>query len=613
MHRSFLIAATLVAAGSAEHSFDENMYQLDTYGNFLKEYERAWLNDEIGKFPSCITNAVSYMDAYNQKCTGTTSDCGTDPTVVDECCRGTQLWDTLSDGCENFQGDPDKICCMPCVDSTYGGFPFECTPDFTINIHPDEIICDTTPLTVDVAPLSAGTKCRDEQIVITGEYENDDTGKKQTPNCDFWEQLVINENKSGQTVFDSDNMDVEALMEAGAMRLRPTIVNGEVIVTIESECNIFLSAQVNGKFEFNPTNTTPAMNTSSLVVMYNTTLYANRVMTINQGNFVMMGGKNMGEILFDSSREATFRNVTNPSSGVIRVNNVMEFIMGNMINNGLISARSEQAYIKTVHTHALGKMEFDGGEVVALNMTNEGDILVKSGTKCILEFYMNYGTVTIEDGAECYVYLNVNEHTGSGTLNVPTNGVMVIQGDYIEPVRLPMAEYFGKWTTGAYRAGKSRWVGDKGIMHGDCDQLRFNTLGMRSIVQSPSYDAFNAVVEITHPKRQMNVDMSYINVTLYDENDVEWHFSRYLFEDSDIITHLELPEIGADRLVTASMDNFRIIVSIDFMEYGIPKSNKNDVEITMFSLRQGHDELKMDALDCVELHDVGVAYQDNIA
>mmetsp|Transcript_24728 Transcript_24728/g.41817 ORF Transcript_24728/g.41817 Transcript_24728/m.41817 type:complete len:204 (-) Transcript_24728:296-907(-) len=170
----------------------------------------------------------------------------------------------------------------------------------------------------------------------------------------------------------------------------------------------------------------------------------------------------------------------------------------------------------------------------------------------------------------------------------------------------PIAEAFGKWTTGAYRAGKSKWVGDETIDHGGCDNFRFNTLGIRSVIQSPSDDSFNALVEISHPKRKMQADMSFINVTLSDKNGDEWHFHRDMFENSDVISHLELPQANADGIVWNSDDNFRFIVSIDFDTLNIPASMENTVEISVYSYRPVKYSHKLDAVDCVKLSNVGI-------
>ena len=610
---SFLAMTTLVATGSASHEMspEENMYTLDTFGEFMRDFENAWAMDAVTKLPTCVDNAVTYMAMYTtMACTGTAADC-TDPDADTACCHGMTPWESPQQGCEMYDGVV-KDCCLSCIDSSYPGFPFECTQN-PAEFSMGTFACDMSPLPVATAPLPAGVICEADQVVINGTYKDENGVTKQAPNCDFLEDLAIEDGMSGYAAFAASNNSMLALMETGAMLFRPVNANGDVLITVDSLCNVFLSPHVNGKLEVNPTNSTPAEDMNPVNAWFNATIYPNNVIKMNQGNYYFMGGKNGGEMQIDTPREAQFRNFSNPSTGILRVDNSMEFSMNNISNNGLISAQNVEASIKTVHIHPVGKMEFDGGRVMAVNMTNEGEIVIKSGTKCILEFYMNYGIVTIEDGAECDVYINVNEHSGAGTFNFPANGVTMIHGDYVRRIELPLAEAFGQWTTGAYRAGKSRWVGDKAIEHGDCDQLRFNTLGMRSIVQSPSNKTFNAVVEITHPKRQMNVDMTYINVTLYDKNDMMWHFSRYLFEDSDIITHLELPNIDMYRTVHASMKNFRVLVTIDFDELEIPFSQMNDVEITMFSLRQGQDgQLKMDALDCVQLHDVGVAHYDMV-
>jgi hypothetical protein len=188
--------------------------------------------------------------------------------------------------------------------------------------------------------------------------------------------------------------------------------------------------------------------------------------------------------------------------------------------------------------------------------------------------------------------------------------VAVSSGEHMSTVQMPLAEDFGRWTTGAYRAGKSRWVGDESIEHGECDMFRYKTLGIQSIIQSPSNETFNAIVEITHPKRQIDSDMAYINVTLHDKNGDEWLFHRNMFENSDIITHLDNPQVDAAGVLAHSTENFRFIISIDFEALKIPGSMKNTVDVDVYSLRQGIKKKKLDALDCVKLHDVGTVHGD---
>jgi hypothetical protein len=175
--------------------------------------------------------------------------------------------------------------------------------------------------------------------------------------------------------------------------------------------------------------------------------------------------------------------------------------------------------------------------------------------------------------------------------------------------RVGVMTELGKWTTGSFRAGKKRWVGHQSIEHGDCDGFRFNTVGIRSIIQSPSVNSFNALVEISHPRRQMHVDRAFVNFTVHDDvNNNDYQFSELLFEDSEVITHLELPGASANGMVVGSADNFRFLLSIDFGSHGIPKSLMNtvDIEVSSFRLNRRNDWV-LDAVDCVKLHDVGVA------
>jgi hypothetical protein len=293
---------------------------------------------------------------------------------------------------------------------------------------------------------------------------------------------------------------------------------------------------------------------------------------------------------------------------------------------------------------AVQKLYGNGGLAMSAYMTtaecnegNEDDLMAYAGVKGCDDgdFYGRHGASFYDDSDNCmgspdfewsYYDTSVLDLFCSGENDdgddydddyddddVVQNGFdnMKYSGRF-NTLSLPEVDEFGKFTTGAYRAGKSRWVGDQTIEHGDCDIFRFNTVGIRSIIQSPSEEAFNAVVEISHPKRKMHVDRSFVNITIHDNaNNNDYQFSEYLFEDSLLITHLEMPEVttgpSMPGTVVASDDNFRFVVSIDFESNGIPKSLNNtvDIEVSSFRVNSRNDWI-LDAVDCAKLHDVGV-------
>jgi hypothetical protein len=606
---TLLATAALVSIGSAHQDADENKYFVETLGKFCGEFEFAVANHEVSKFPSCVDNANTYETAYN------TLDCANavcdSQAAMNECCMGTHKWEDKQSGCENWNGDHFQNCCFECVNTAYTGYPFVCTSDPARIMG--SIVCDSSPLSPATAPLPAGVYCEDKHIILNGTGYTDQGGTyHHPPTCDFLLDLVLDEGYSGQAVYSmiSGSEDLMTMAETGALQFRPIVANGQVTYTEDAKCSVILSPHVNGKVEFNPDNVACTEDKCLETLLYNATVYDSAPpVVMNNGRYVVIGGQNHGEMKFNTQEEVMVGMFSNHGNLSLHSE---ELFMHNISNFASIEVMNSSASIQALHNHNNAGLLLDGNKVMAINMTNEGDILVKSGSMCILDIYMNYGTITIESGAMCEVYLNVNEHTGAGTLNLPSSGVTVIQGKYMPPKHgAPLVEAFGKWTTGAVRAGKSRWVGDESIEHGACDMFRFNTLGIRSVIQSPSNETFNAIVEISHPKRQLHVDLSYINVTLHDMDGENWHFSRYLFEDSDVITHFENPMPNKDGFVTASMDNFRVMVNIDFEQLNITSSMKNTVEIDVFSLRHARNsELRLDALDCVKLHDVGVAAQE---
>lgn len=615
---TFLTSAVLGASGVAKNdvSADENTYFIKNLGNFFEEFEYAVANQEVSDVATCKSNALTYSSSYtSMDCSNV--DCSSSQlrrlsatgAPITPCCNGMEAWASMEDGCKNWQGENSQKCCFECTDTNYVGLPYFCSSDPARLLGP--AICDSSPLSPATAPLPAGVACSPAPVSVTGDFIDDNGVVQSSPNCDFLVSAIFDDSLSGQAFFDAitTNTDLQAMSAAGSFVFRPVLVQGKATFESTTHCNLLLSPHVNGEFSVNPSKIAFPGGGGPETILFNATVYAGcPAVHLNGGKFFLIDGENHGEVLVDTLdvvKVGKFRNY-----GRVEVRNSADFSVNVVSNGGALDIVASSSSVHDLHNRGSGIVTVDGGDVLATNITNEGSIVIKTGTRCILDLWANSGTIRFEDGAKCDVYLNDNAYSGQGTLlydAVLSPQVVVMHGRYITPVRQPLVEAFGKWTTGAYRAGKSRWVGDESIEHGACDMFRFNTMGIRSVIQSPSNKTFNAIVEISHPKRQLRVDMSFINITLHDKNNNEWHFSRPLFEDSDVVTHLELPQHDGTGVVASSMNNFRLLVSLDFEELFIPASRKNTIEIGVYSLRQGRDRVKLDSADCVRLRDVGVA------
>ena len=604
----------LLTQSYAKHdsmSIEENIYMIDKMYQFFNVMDNTIAQDFVNnKIPTCSNNAYNYLASYMELNCGY-EDCSAAlpyDFFVDECCFNDMPWPSLEMGCENWQGENFQECCMECTNSDSPVFPFLCADDADHIFG--SIACDTNPLSEATEPLPAGVECGDYDVVFDGKYNANDGTEMTVSDCGFLMDIIFEEDATPELIADmmSTNDKIGGMLQDPSLAFRPIVANGDVTMTKDSKCVLLLAPHINGDVAINPTNTSYTEDLGPEILVFNSTIYADSPpINMYQAKYVFVEGRNYGASMnIDTADTVKIGRYIN--MGSLTVKNSMDLTILNFINANSVVLRNVVASVHNITNHNSGTFVIEGQEVIATQIKNEAFITVKSGTRCILDIYKNSGNIVIENGATCDVYLNKNDLSDLGTLTYPASGVTIYEGTYVPPMQEPLVEAFGKWTTGAVRAGKKRWVGDDAIDHGDCDMFRHHTLGIKSLIQSPSNETFNAILEFSHFKRNLHVDLSYINITLHDKDSNEWHFHRYLFENSDVITHLELPSVNANGVVPSSVDNFRVILSVDFSDLGIPKSMQNTVEIDVYSYRHRKGGLKLDALDCVKLHDVGVVH-----
>lgn len=85
---------------------------------------------------------------------------------------------------------------------------------------------------------------------------------------------------------------------------------------------------------------------------------------------------------------------------------------------------------------------------------------------------------------------------------------------------------------------------------------RFNVLSVKSIIQSPSDDMLNVVLDIQHRKQTIIRDRAFLKLSIldiHDDDGVLFHRQQNLFSESSLLTHFTDPVDETDDSVREAL------------------------------------------------------------
>jgi hypothetical protein len=205
------------------------------------------------------------------------------------------------------------------------------------------------------------------------------------------------------------------------------------------------------------------------------------------------------------------------------------------------------------------------------------------------------GTYAAYTCVQSYTYTRPDDHTGS--------------------MFIPQVVEFGNRTSITARRNKNEWLTAAAEVCANTTVRRFNVLSIKSIVETPSEDMLNILVDIQHRKQSIIRDRAFLKLSILNntstssggddmmdiyENPMFYH-EQNLFEESAVLTHF-IPAINStdDTVVK----NLKLGLQVNATEAGI--CNTALAVVIEVGIRDDGDDAAADreakVYDCVLVH-----------
>jgi hypothetical protein len=174
-------------------------------------------------------------------------------------------------------------------------------------------------------------------------------------------------------------------------------------------------------------------------------------------------------------------------------------------------------------------------------------------------------------------------------------------------IYVPEVVEFGYLTSITARRNKFEWLTPSAGVCQGAEVKRFNVLSMKSIIQSPSSERMNLVIDVQRLQTSaaINREHAFVKVSIVRSDEYEvFSEEQNLFDETPLLTHFTPAVNTVDDSVNAAL---KIGIQVDFTKHAISPFDVTHSVIIEIGVKDTANSNVNRVYDCVKVSNSGVA------